>query len=133
AANADTQLPDDVGVSDELTHSFSEYGKAQTLEELKQPNHYVIDGKLQNGRQNFVEGLNHLAAFEYHDSDIGSVDTKESGALRFFLLFSSMAFMRYEDIEQVYEQNVVNAPEPNRKNVRYAQQEVMAQTSGRWW
>ncbi|KAG0413554.1 hypothetical protein HPB47_009287 [Ixodes persulcatus] len=66
----------------------------------------------------FVEGLNHLAAFEYDDSDIGSVDTKESGALRFFLLFSSMAFMRYEDIEQIYEQNVVNAPEPNRKNVR---------------
>lgn len=117
-ANADTQLPDDVGVSDELTHSFSEYGKAQTLEELKHANHYVIDGKLQNGKQNFVEGLNHLAAFEYDDSDIGSVDTKESGALRFFLLFSSMAFMRYEDIEQIYEQNVVNAPEPNRKNVR---------------
>ncbi|XP_042145196.1 vitellogenin-1-like [Ixodes scapularis] len=126
AANADMQLPDDVGVSDELTHSFSEYGKAQTLEDLKHPNHFIIDSKLQNGRQNFVEGLNHLAAFGYDDSDIGSVDTKESGALRFLLLFRSMASMRYEDIEQVYEQNVVNAPEPNRQNVRRLFLDVLA-------
>ncbi|EEC17914.1 hemelipoglycoprotein precursor, putative [Ixodes scapularis] len=126
AANADMQLPDDVGVSDELTHSFSEYGKAQTLEDLKHPNHYITDSKLQNGRQKFVEGLNHLAAFGYDDSDIGSVDTKESGALRFLLLFRSMASMRYEDIEQVYEQNVVNAPEPNRQNVRRLFLDVLA-------
>ncbi|CAN8004223.1 unnamed protein product, partial [Ixodes hexagonus] len=118
ATNANIQLPADLEVSDHLTQSFPEYGKAQTFEDLKRPNHYIADLMLQTDKQNFVAGLNHLAALQYDDSDIGDVETKESGAMQFFFLFSSMARMQYDDIAQIYEQNVVNAPEATRKDIR---------------
>ncbi|CAN8028013.1 unnamed protein product, partial [Ixodes persulcatus] len=117
-ANTDTQLPEDIEKVDNLWLSFPESGDAESLEDLKKVNHFVIDYDLANDKEKFIAGLNHLASIEYEDDDIKDVHSKESGAINFLALHSLFGAMPFEDVAQVYDQAVANAPEASKSNVR---------------
>ncbi|CAN8010286.1 unnamed protein product [Ixodes pacificus] len=117
-ANTDTQLPEDIEKVDHLWLSFPESGDAESLEDLKKVNHLVIDYDLTNDKEQFIAGFNQLAATEYEDDDIKDVHSKESVALRFLILHSLFAVMPFEDVSQMYDQAVANAPEASKSNVR---------------
>ncbi|CAN8004225.1 unnamed protein product, partial [Ixodes hexagonus] len=117
-ANTDTQLPEDIEKVDHLAQSFPLSDDVESLEELKKLNHFVTDLELKSDKDKFVAGLHHLAAIEYDDADIKDVHSKESAGLNFLILSNSFEAMPFEDVAQVYEQAVVNAPEASKVHVK---------------
>ncbi|KAG0413553.1 hypothetical protein HPB47_009286, partial [Ixodes persulcatus] len=117
-ANTDTQLPEDIEKVDNIWLSFPESGDAESLEDLKKVNHFVIDYDLANDKEKFIAGFNQLAATEYEDDDIKDVHSKESVALKFLILHSLFGVMPFEDVSQMYDQAVANAPEASKSHVR---------------
>ncbi|EEC17915.1 hemelipoglycoprotein precursor, putative, partial [Ixodes scapularis] len=117
-ANTDTQLPEDIEKVEHLWLSFPESGDAESLEDLKKVNHPVIDFDLTNDKEKFIPAFNQLAATEYEDDDIKDVHSKESVALKFLILHSLFGVMPFEDVSQMYDQAVANAPEAGKSNVR---------------
>lgn len=65
-----------------------------------------------------MAGFKKLAAFHYDDDDIHDLEKKESGGLTFLVLFNSLLTLTYEDVSQVYDQHVANAPEAEKSDLQ---------------
>uniref|UniRef100_A0A6B0VFW3 Putative vitellogenin n=1 Tax=Ixodes ricinus TaxID=34613 RepID=A0A6B0VFW3_IXORI len=117
-ANTDTQLPEDLERVDHLAQTLPVGDQVETLQDLKKVNHFVDYFQLTNDREKFVAGLNRLAALEFEDDDVKDVHSKESGGLQFLVLFNALSTLHFEDVVQVYEQAVANAPEASKSHVK---------------
>ncbi|KAL3194887.1 hypothetical protein MRX96_045799 [Rhipicephalus microplus] len=85
---------------------------------LKHPNRLVAHFGLTPNKEDFVQGLQKLAQLEYTDEDIKEVDNKESGSLLFLMLFHNFLTFSYEDINDVYQNHVLTAPEDVKESMR---------------
>lgn len=66
----------------------------------------------------FAEGLHKLAELEYTDDDIKEIDNKPSGSQLFMVLFNSFASFDYDEINEVYQNHVLSAPDELKDRVR---------------
>uniref|UniRef100_A0A4D5RIF2 Putative vitellogenin-2 n=2 Tax=Ixodes scapularis TaxID=6945 RepID=A0A4D5RIF2_IXOSC len=114
----DVQLPE-VDVHQQLSHTFPTSGGVHTHEDLQQLNRYVRDFGLRATREHFVAGMNSLAKLEFTEEDYKDIPAKESPGLQFLLLFLDIVTFTYDDLSEVYNQHVLNAPEDTRTNVRH--------------
>ncbi|CAN8004229.1 unnamed protein product, partial [Ixodes hexagonus] len=117
-ANTDTQLPEDLEKEDHLDQTFPVSTHAGSLDELRKSDKHVTYFGLTSEKDKFLAGLNNLAALEYEDVDVKNVHSKESGGLNFLVLFNMFSTLPFEDVVEVYEQAVVNAPEASKAHVR---------------
>ncbi|XP_040076514.1 vitellogenin-4-like [Ixodes scapularis] len=128
-ATTDVRLPEDIEKVDHLWLSFPESGGADSLEELKEVNRFVADYEFTADKDRFIAALNYLVSIEYGDGDIRDVDSKEIGN-NFLALHSSFAAMPFEDVAQMYDQTVANAPEASKSDVRRLFLDLLSATGG---
>ncbi|CAN8004235.1 unnamed protein product, partial [Ixodes hexagonus] len=117
-ATEDVQLPE-VDVHQRLSHTFPAVGEAHSHEDLQQINRYVRDFGLRSNRDHFVAGMNSLAQLEFTEEDYKNIPEKESPGLQFLLLFSDIVPLTYDEISEIYNQHVLNAPGETKANVRH--------------
>lgn len=65
-----------------------------------------------------MQGLDKLARLEYTDDDIKEIDQKPSGGLSFLMLFQTMLTLGYDDLNDIYRNHVVTAPEDIKESMR---------------
>lgn len=122
---AETALPE-VERHQRLSHAFPKAEDAVTGLDLHAPNHYVHDFGLTGSRENFIEGLKRLAAVEYSDEDFKNMRDRPSASMLFLQLFSNMLTLTYDEISDIYNQHVLNAPNGAKKHVRNAFLDLLA-------
>ncbi|XP_037288514.2 vitellogenin-6 [Rhipicephalus microplus] len=122
---AETALPE-VESHQRLSHAFPKAEDAVTGLDLHAPNHYVHDFGLTGSRETFIEGLKRLAAVEYSDEDFKNMRDRPSASMLFLQLFSNMLTLTYDEISDIYNQHVLNAPNGAKKHVRNAFLDLLA-------
>ncbi|KAH8035348.1 hypothetical protein HPB51_004589 [Rhipicephalus microplus] len=122
---AETALPE-VESYQRLSHAFPKAEDAVTGLDLHAPNHYVHDFGLTGSRETFIEGLKRLAAVEYSDEDFKNMRDRPSASMLFLQLFSNMLTLTYDEISDIYNQHVLNAPNGAKKHVRNAFLDLLA-------
>ncbi|CAN8029836.1 unnamed protein product, partial [Ixodes persulcatus] len=128
-ATTDVRLPEDVEKVDHLWLSFPESGGADSLEELREVNRFVADYEFTADKDRFIAGFNYLVSIEYEDDDIKDIDSKEIGD-NFLALHSFFAAMPFEEVAQMYDQTVANAPEASKSDVRRLFLDLLSATGG---
>ncbi|KAH6941089.1 hypothetical protein HPB50_013287 [Hyalomma asiaticum] len=103
-----------------LSHVFPKAEDAVTGLELHAPNHYVHEFGLTGSKETFIEGLKRLAAIEYTDEDYKNMRDKPSASMLFLQLFSNMLTLTYDEISDIYNQHVLNAPNGAKPHIRNA-------------
>lgn len=125
-ASTDTSLGEDLEKEHSLAQEFATAGDLTSPEELKHPNaafkHYEVHGN----KEKFAEGLHKLAQMEYTDDDIKEIDNKESASRLFLILFNSFSSFDYDEINYVYENHVLAAPEEQKDSVLHAFLDLLA-------
>ncbi|XP_050042262.1 vitellogenin-6-like [Dermacentor andersoni] len=116
---AEISLPE-VESHQRLSHSFPKAEDAVTGLELQAPNHYVREFGLSGSKETFIEGLKRLAAIEYSEEDYKNMRDKPSGGMLFLQLFSNMLTLTYDEISEIYNQHILNAPNGAKKYIRGA-------------
>ncbi|KAH7971477.1 hypothetical protein HPB49_024500 [Dermacentor silvarum] len=126
ATTTDTTLLEAGEKEHSLAQEFPETHDLENPEELKHPNHLVAHFDLTPNKENFVEGLRKLAHIEYGDEDIKEIDNKESGSLIFLMLFHNFLTFSYDDINDVYRNHVMTAPEDLKDSLRHVFLDLLA-------
>lgn len=122
---AEIALPE-VESHQRLSHTFPKAEDAVTGLELHAPNHYVHEFGLTGSRETFIEGLKRLAAVEYSDEDYKNMRDKPSASMLFLQLFSNMLTLTYDEISDIYNQHVLNAPNGAKRHIRNAFLDLLA-------
>ncbi|XP_037527417.1 vitellogenin-6 [Rhipicephalus sanguineus] len=118
APTTDTTLLEAGEKEHSLAQEFPETHDLKNPEELKHPNRLVAHFGLTPNKEDFVQGLQKLAHIEYTDEDIKEIDNKESGSLLFMMLFHNLLTFSYDDINDVYQNHVLTAPEDIKESIR---------------
>ncbi|KAK8788260.1 hypothetical protein V5799_021965, partial [Amblyomma americanum] len=114
---AEISLPE-VESYQRLSHFFPKSEDAVSGVELQSPNHYVQEFGLTGSKETFIEGLKKLAAIEYNDEDYKNMRDKPSASLMFLQLFLNFITFSYDEISEIYNQHVLNAPEGSKKHIK---------------
>ncbi|XP_065290062.1 vitellogenin-6-like [Dermacentor albipictus] len=125
-ATTETPLPEDVEKDHSLAQDMHTTGDLRTHDELKQAIPAFKEFDVHANKEKFAEGLHKLAELEYTDDDIKEIDNKPSGSQLFMVLFNSFASFDYDEINEVYQNHVLSAPDELKDRVRHVFLEVLA-------
>lgn len=128
APTVETALPEDAAKEHSLLQEFATSEHLQNPEELKHANPLVAQFGLAPAKEIFVQGLDKLARLEYTDDDIKEIDQKPSGGLSFLMLFQSMMTLSYDDLNDIYRNHVVTAPEDIKDSMSHLFMDLLAAT-----
>lgn len=127
-AVANTELPADIEKGHSLAQEFPVTGDLKNTDDLKHVNKFISEYGLASSKEHFIQGLDKLAHLEYTDEDIKEIDNKESGGMNFILVSQSLMTLNYEDIHDIYNSHVANAPEDIKASMRQVFLDLLAST-----
>ncbi|KAH7971478.1 hypothetical protein HPB49_024501 [Dermacentor silvarum] len=126
ASTTETPLPEDVVKEHSLAQEMHTPEDLKTHDELKHANPVYKEFEVHPNKEKFAEGLHKLAELEYTDDDIKEIDNKASGSQLFILLFHSFASFDYDEIDEVYKNHVLSAPEELKDRILHAFLDLLA-------
>nr|ABK40086.2 heme lipoprotein precursor [Amblyomma americanum] len=128
AASTDTALLAGAEKEHHLAQEFPVSSELHNVEDLKHVNHLVEKFGLHSHKDSFVQGLQKLAHLEFNEEDIKEVSQEKSGALLFLVLFNALLPFNYEEINDVYRNHVLTAPDDTKESIRHAFLDLLAAT-----
>lgn len=123
---ADIALPPEAERYERLSHIFPKSEDAVSGLDLQPANHYVQEFGLTGSKETFIEGLKKLAGIEYSEEDYQNMRDKPSASLLFVQLFSNFLTFSYDEISEIYNQHVLNAPEGSKRHIKNAFLDLLA-------
>ncbi|XP_077550151.1 vitellogenin-6-like [Haemaphysalis longicornis] len=128
APTIDTTLPGDVVKEHSLLQEFATSDRLHNPEDLKRVNPVVAQIGIGSNKDILVQSLEELARLEYTTEDTKEIDQKKSGSLQFLVLYRSFLSLNYDDINDIYRNHVVNAPDDVKDSLRHLFLDLLAAT-----
>ncbi|KAH7971372.1 hypothetical protein HPB49_022947 [Dermacentor silvarum] len=111
-------LPGEIQKEHSLAQQFSVTTDYKDPRDLKRVSGFITYFGLPSIKEHFLVSLQSLARLEYSDEDIRHIDNEISGGIFFLIGFHSFSSFNYEDIDDVYRNHVLTAPEEIKDSMR---------------
>lgn len=111
-------LPGEIQKEHSLAQQFSVTTDYEDPQDLKRVSGFITYFGLRSIKEHFLGTLQELVLFEYSDEDIRDIDNKMSVGDLFLIGVHSFSSFDYEDIDDVYRNHVLTAPEDIKDSMR---------------